>query len=74
MSILKHIVQIHPVKNGEPKFSVDIAEQEFDTEDEVYAFSREYNNINFYNNNSDEQRSFAFYRGKIELAKILIKG
>jgi len=58
-----HIVQVHPVELGKPNFAKVVAEQEFDTEDQAYAFQTQHNDGKFYNRHGD--RTFAFYHGRI---------
>ena len=43
MTKLVHIVQVHPVENGEPNLHKVLSEQEFDTKQESEAWVNEYN-------------------------------
>ena len=43
MTTYKHIVQVHPVENGEPNFTTVLCEWESESKEKVDAYIAEYN-------------------------------
>ena len=64
MTVYKHIVQVHPLENGEPNLYKVKAEREFDTEQEAKNFTFAYNNP-VYCADYEQVFSKAVYRGRV---------
>ena len=57
MTVYKHIVQVHPVENGEPNLYKVKQEKEYDTKNGALAAVMDYNLIH--------KKTQAVYRGRV---------
>ena len=67
MTQYKHIVQVHPIENGQPNLYEVKAEYEFDTEQQAEAWVGKFNTPN-YNVDKGDPGFKAVYLGRVNEA------